>query len=316
MTDSGATVALALEGPALVALADLLCRAGYEVCMPRGLEDVRLLLARERVDAWIIDARGEEVLPLLLGRARLVLPADNLPDPRDMPGFLIWADGLLRQLDGALFQAPVATPTLAAAQGWQRVRSVCLLAGSAGATSAVQQFLNVFDRPPPVAFIYAQHYAPDKQYQLEQYSLQNRAFSLCIAEGTHTMAPGQVLMIPPRCRIRFEGFGRVSSLRADWGGGHTPDISELLFLLTAARLPAPRVIFFSGMGDDGTAALQVFDAAGGQIWAQAPGSAVCPGMPQAAIDTGLVSRVGNARQLAQALLRQCQVDLHALPATQ
>ena len=153
---------------------------------------------------------------------------------------------------------------------------MCLLAGSAGATSAVQQFLNVFERPPPVAFIYAQHYDPDKQYQLEQYSLQNGAFSLCVGEGTHTMVPGRVIMIPPRCRVRIEDFGRLSSTRAGWGQGHTPDINELLFIFTAARLPAPAVIFFSGMGDDGSAALRVFSTAGGRIWSQAPSGSSLP----------------------------------------
>ena len=306
MTDTSSTVALVLEDPVRTALADLLCRAGYEVCVPCGVYDVQTMLTHEQVDAWVFDARDETVLTLLLGSASLVLPADNLPDPADGQQFSNWADGLLRQLDAALHEHANAAALMATPGVWQQVRHVWLLAGSAGATTAVQHFLNAFDSPPPVAFIYAQHFNPDKQHQLEQYSLENSAFSLCVGEGTYVLAPGRVIMVPPRCKVRFENFGRVSSIRAGWGQHHTPDINELLFMLTAAKLPSPGIIFFSGMGDDGVAALQVFDAAGGRIWAQSPGSSICPGMPQAAINTGLVSRVGSEKQLAAAMLQLCQ----------
>ncbi len=63
----------------------------------------------------------------------------------------------------------------------------------------------------------------------------------------------------------------------------------------------PGVIIFSGMGNDGAASLRIFEAAGGRVWAQAPTSAVCPAMPQAALDTGLVQRSGDPAELALAL---------------
>ena len=72
-------------------------------------------------------------------------------------------------------------------------------------------------------------------------------------------------------------------------------------ILSAAKLPAPGVIIFSGMGNDGAAALPVFAAAGGRVWAQSPASAVCPAMPQAAIDTGLVQQTADPAALASAL---------------
>ncbi len=51
-----------------------------------------------------------------------------------------------------------STPTMSnEGNRWGEVRGVWLLAGSAGATAAIQAFLNSFTEPPPVAFLYAQH---------------------------------------------------------------------------------------------------------------------------------------------------------------
>ena len=110
-------------------------------------------------------------------------------------------------------------------------------------------------------------------------------------------------MIPPGRKVTFGSFGRVASTRCGWGSHYTPDINELLVMLSAAKLPSPGVIIFSGMGDDGAGALRVFDAAGGRIWVQSPASAVCAGMPQAAIETELVHRSGDPAELAGALER-------------
>ncbi len=291
-----------MEGAARDPLIKTLSGAGYDVHLAADMSHIQSLLARDMMDAWVFDARSDPVFDLLFASGRFLLPADNPPSPADKPAFSRWAEGLLKQLDAAL--ADVAAPALGNKVAlWGEVRGVWLLAGSAGATSAIQQFLNAFSAPPPVAFIYAQHYDPNKQHQLDTFTLQNAQFSLCVGEGVQYMSPARVIMIPPRCKVTVAGSGRISSTRSAWGGHYTPDINELLVILTAANLPSPGVIVFSGMGDDGAGALQVFDAAGGRIWAQDPATAVCHAMPQAAIDTGLVRRSGDPVALAGALER-------------
>ena len=252
------------------------------------------------MDAWIFDVSVDDVIDLLLTTGSFLLLADNIPNVDDSEHLSNWADGLLKQLDAGL--ADIAT----AAHGrktnrWSGVEGVWLLAGSAGATGAVQQFLNAFTKPPPVAFIYAQHFDPAKQHQLESFTLQNSEFSLVIAEGVHSLESSRVIMVPPRCKVALGDAGQIASTRLEWGGNYTPDINELLVILTAAKLPSPGVIVFSGMGDDGAAALRIFEAAGGRVWAQSPASAVCEAMPQAAIDTGLVHKSADPAALAHAL---------------
>lgn len=292
-----AHIGLALPGGARDAVVAALTRAGYEVHVAATTARVRALLARKVVDAWIFDARSDDILELLLTTGCFLLPADNIPSADDSRAFSPWVDGLLMQLEVAV--AGNAIPRRTAR--WGEVRAVWLLAGSAGATGAIQAFLNAFTEPPPVAFIYAQHLDPAQQHQLQRFTPQNRQFSLSVAAGVQTLEPGRLVMISPRGTVTLNEFGQVTTTREPWSGQHTPDINELLVILSAARLPAPGVIIFSGMGNDGAASLRLFEAAGGRVWAQSPGSAVCPAMPQAALDTGLVQKCGDPVELALAL---------------
>ncbi len=295
-----ANVGLVLAGPARDAAVATLAQAGYEVHVAANISRVRSLIARNTVDAWIFDARADDVLELLLTTDCFLLPADNIPDTSDRRSFSHWVEGLLTQLQVAL-SGSATQDGPRQRDRWHEVQGVWLLAGSAGATGAIQTFLNAFRQPPPVAFVYAQHLDPAQQHQLQRFTVQNRQFSLSIGGSVQTLASARLVMISPRYTVAINEFGQVTTTRQVWSGQHTPDINELLVILSAAKLPAVGVIIFSGMGNDGAASLHIFEAAGGRIWAQSPASAVCPAMPQAALDTGLVQRSGDPAELALAL---------------
>ncbi|WP_116368493.1 chemotaxis protein CheB [Parahaliea mediterranea] len=182
------------------------------------------------------------------------------------------------------------------------VQAVWLLAGSAGATGAVLRFLGAFRRRPPVAFLYAQHYDPARQEQLRQLASPSSLFALRLIEERHPLRAGEVLIVPPRWRIGIDAEAVWAEREAGWeAAGHTPDIDELEVLLAAARLPARGLILFSGMGNDGAGGLDVLDTTGCRLWVQQPASAVCRGMPEAALASGLVHRSATPELLAAAL---------------
>lgn len=185
--------------------------------------------------------------------------------------------------------------------GWNAVEAVWLLAGSAGATAAVQRFFSGFAGCPPVAFLYAQHYDPSRQEQLAQLTASNSQFRMELIENSHRMSPGRILIVPPRTKIRFGPGGAVAVADSRWESGYTPHLDELEVMLAAARLPAMGVILFSGMGHDGTGSLDVLDASGCRIWVQEPDTAACRGIPEAALATGLAHRSGSPEALALAL---------------
>jgi chemosensory pili system protein ChpB (putative protein-glutamate methylesterase) len=181
------------------------------------------------------------------------------------------------------------------------IKGVWVLAGSAGATTAVQTFLNVFKSAPPVGFLYAQHFSVTQQKQLQQLTAENPIFTIDVGVGEHRLTPGRVIMVPPQCTISISAPDYISSTHSAWSNQHTPNIDELLVILSAAKLPALGVIVFSGMGDDGVKALPAVEAAGGYIWVQSPASAICDSMPKAALKTELAHKTGDPAQLARDL---------------
>ena len=124
-------------------------------------------------------------------------------------------------------------------------------------------------------------YGPQGQV-LRRFTPQNAQFSLRTSEGVRALEPGSLIMVSPRYKVAVNHFGQLTTTRQAWSGPHTPDINEMLVILSAARLPSPGVIIFSGMGDDGAEGLRIFEATGGRVWAQSPDSAICPAMPLAA----------------------------------
>jgi chemosensory pili system protein ChpB (putative protein-glutamate methylesterase) len=178
------------------------------------------------------------------------------------------------------------------------VKGIWLLAGSAGATGAIQQFLSSFRTCPPVAFLYAQHYDHRRQDHLRQLTSDNKLFQMELIEGERELRPGRVLIVPPCNRIAFASMDRVKTVSDDWQSEHTPDFNQLIKLF--ARVPARSkgMILFSGMGEDGCAGLGALTDAGCHIWAQDPETAVCRGIPSAAIASGLVQQTGSPGTLA------------------
>ena len=222
------------------------------------------------MDIWIIDAKAEALYQALVITRKYLLPAENPPLPRDAAKFSILADGIIGQVDKILTADSRQPVDIEAARCWHQVEAVWLLAGSAGASSAIQNFLNAFHELPPGAFIYTQHFDPGMQDQLGQLTLENTSFTLQLSTGMRQLAQGRVLMIPPKTKVTLNSAGELFSTRGSWEDGHTPDINELLFIMAAAELPARGVIFFSGMGNDGAKNLPVLDAVGARVWAQSP----------------------------------------------
>jgi chemosensory pili system protein ChpB (putative protein-glutamate methylesterase) len=181
------------------------------------------------------------------------------------------------------------------------IRSVWLLVGSTGAGDALQTFLNYFRTAPPVAFIYAQHYDPLHQEHLRELTLENSAFTLRVADRPRCMGRGRIVLVPPRNQISISSSGCVSPGILGWRNRYTPHIDQLLKMFAAVSLPAPGVIFFSGMGSDGVAGLSRVAGQGLRAWAQDPVTAVCGAMPQAAISTGHIQHIACPAGLAAAV---------------
>ncbi|MEP4486253.1 MAG: chemotaxis protein CheB [Halioglobus sp.] len=297
---SGVTIGVALSGAIADILEAKLLAVGYDTCRDPGARNYRNLSTAdaEHIAAWVFDPADEAAFDAIQASSAYLLPAENPPSPNATDRCNAWCVFVLEQLGSANLARPDDEVTLGPSTG---LSGVWLLAGSAGATSAIQQFFNALTSVPPVGFIYAQHFDPSQQHQLYDLDLDNADFALRMIDSEVSMAPGLVCMVPPSNRVTADQFGTLSRLTEAWGVGHSPHINDLMIMLAASGLTNLGVIVFSGMGTDASEALDVFDSVGGRIWAQSVETAICDGMPRAACATGLVHRTGSPEQLADAM---------------
>jgi len=296
LTEQKVSLGLALPRAPGEALQRELLRAGYEVHISLDSLGLAGIPPEVSLDAWIFDASAEHMFATLHRGKGVLFPARV---PQLEQHVAAWSAAMLQEVDGVLGRIPERRPAAYAA--WKNVQAVWLLAGSAGASAAVQRFLSSFRKTPPVAFLYAQHYDPVRQEQLEQLTASNELFHMELIHRSCWLSPGRVAIVPPRQRILFGPCGELRCDRDGWSGSHTPDIDELEILFAAAPLPASGIILFSGMGSDGSGNLDVLDSSGTRIWAQDIDSAICRGIPQSAMATGRVHRSGTPEALALAL---------------
>ncbi len=133
----------------------------------------------------------------------------------------------------------------------RNIRAVWLLAGSAGAPPAVHAFLNAMTEPPPVAFLYAQHFDVDRESQLRGLVPENPVFTMALLEDHAALEAGVVTIISPACQFSLVRDSVVARAGRSWGSGHAPDINQAIRELSRSGAVATGVILFSGMGADG-----------------------------------------------------------------
>ncbi len=233
-----ANIGLVLAGAARDAVVAALAQAGYEVHVAANISRVRSLLARNTVDAWIFDARADDVLDLLLTTDCFLLPADNIPDTAAEQGFLAVGRGLDNAAGGrAVGQCHTVWSRAAGsvARGARRL-AVGRLGRRHRRHSDLSQCLQRSHRPWPLSM--PSIWIPPSSISCSVLRLQNKQFSLSIAGSVQTLAPARLVMISPRYTVALNEFGQLTTTRQEWSGQHTPDINELLVILSAAKLPA------------------------------------------------------------------------------
>ena len=80
-----------------------------------------------------------------------------------------------------------------------------------------------------------------------------------------------------------------------------PSINDFFVSLATDAHEASVGIVLSGTGSDGTAGLRAILAAGGVTMVQTPESAKYDGMPQSAIDAGVIDYILNVEEMASRL---------------
>lgn len=171
----------------------------------------------------------------------------------------------------------------------ERPLKVVGIGASAGGLAAFEAFFRSapVDADSGMAYVLVQHLAPDHPSIL--CAVIQRFTSMQVFEIRHGMAvqPDCVYVTPPnRAVLYLDGRLLLQERTRPHGGPQTIDV---FFNSLARHLREQSIgIVLSGSGSDGALGLRAIKKAGGLVMVQTPATAQFQGMPQSALETGVV----------------------------
>jgi two-component system chemotaxis response regulator CheB len=160
----------------------------------------------------------------------------------------------------------------------------------------------------PVPFVVAQHMPPtftrlfaERVNKLTRYEVKEGSDGEILVPGTVYIGPGGM---QSEVRRVAEGL-QLRVFPAGSNDLYAPSVDRLF--TTASKACGERMIavILTGMGDDGSEAIQVVRGAGGKTIAESADTAIIFGMPAEAIKTGAVEQVLALGQIPDAIQRLC-----------
>jgi len=173
---------------------------------------------------------------------------------------------------------------------------------SAGGLEAFSSLLQQLDATTGMAFVLIQHLDPTHTSFLREALVKTTRMD--IVEATHELRvlPNHVYVIPPNTSLGIlEGCLTLTPRPEDSRVQHLP-IDFFFRALAAERGSAAIGVVLSGSASDGTEGLRAITEAGGITFAQQPSSAKFPGMPESAIEAGVVDYCLAIPEIALELL--------------
>jgi len=284
-------------------LKNILLDAGYKAVQVLTSKQLRAdICFSNQEDAWLIDTSSisaETVERILDKSGAPLLANDDIPTASHHGNFRRWQKRLLKKLQ--LMVLPEASTELVFKTKTETFEKVWVLAASLGGPEAVQRFLERLTPNLPIAMVYAQHIENPSHARLPAILKRNTPYAIERVTGKQVLAAGKVTVVPVEQQVQFFEHGDVVVMDSGWQGSFQPAIDQVIAELARIYRDRLGIIIFSGLCDDGAAGCRVAKACGATIWAQSPESCIGVDMPQAAIDTGFISKQGSPEQLADAL---------------
>jgi two-component system CheB/CheR fusion protein len=173
--------------------------------------------------------------------------------------------------------------------------------GSAGSIPVLQQFLRKLPVDSGMVFVVVLHLSPDFESNLAQILQKETAMRVLTAMDGQKVEVNSVYVIPPGKYISsVDGYLRLSELQLQKGRRMAVDI----FFRTLADTHGPHSIAITLSGGDGDGAIGIkrIKERGGLTICQDPDEAEHPGMPRAAIATGMVDWVLRVEEMPDRLV--------------
>ncbi len=184
-----------------------------------------------------------------------------------------------------------------------RIRSVVVIAASAGGLQAISTILEALPPDFPAPIVIVLHRSPGYELLLPSIFKRRTVLPVIAAAAGETVVPGNVYVANADRHLMLDREGRftyVDGRRIR----HVFSSANPLFA-SAADVCGPGAIgvVLTGTGQDGTDGVQAISERGGAVIAQNRATSRCFGMPDSAIGTGAVDYVLPLEGIAPALVR-------------
>ncbi|HCI82280.1 MAG TPA: hypothetical protein DHW02_21610, partial [Ktedonobacter sp.] len=176
---------------------------------------------------------------------------------------------------------------------------VVALVASAGGVEAISALVRHLPADFPAAVIVMLHLGPGKNHLIE---ILDRASELPVQWATRyePFQPGRVYVCPSRQMLLVQP-DRTCDLEPYDSITQSRPISAFLQSLAESYGPHALAVILTGMWKDGVEGVQALKASGGTVLVQSQESAIQPGMPHAAIATGVIDGVLPLQELAHVI---------------
>jgi len=207
---------------------------------------------------------------------------------------------VIRSLPSRTDHSELPTAPRPSAEPWL-LGGVVVIGASTGGPLALRELLGQLPADFPAAIVVVQHMPATFTRVLAVHLGRQLALPVKEAEHGDRLLPGRVLVAPGEVHLLIGPDGKVQLTAGPRIGGHCPSIDVTMQAAAQVYGPRARGVLLTGMGCDGALGLAAIRARGGRTFAQDPASCVVNGMPQAAVDRGVVDTVAPPAEIARRL---------------
>jgi two-component system, chemotaxis family, CheB/CheR fusion protein len=183
----------------------------------------------------------------------------------------------------------------------EKLLTIVGIGASAGGQAAFEKFFTHMPADSGLVFVVVQHLDPTHKSILVELLQRYTPMPVFQVQDGMSAEPSCVYVIPPNWDLAVL-HGTFHLMERELPHGLRLPIDYFFRSLAQDQAERAIAIILSGTGSDGTLGLQAIKGEGGLVIIQDPASAEYGGMPQSAIDTGLVDYVLPPEQMPEQLL--------------
>lgn len=174
------------------------------------------------------------------------------------------------------------------------------IGASAGGLEAIIEFFEQIPEDIGMAFIVIQHLSPDHKSLMDELLRKHTSLPIEVISEERDLQPNRIYLISAQSNVLLKDGKLRPVSRSDRKRLNLP-IDQFFHSLGQECGENAVGIILSGTGTDGSRGISAIKKSGGIILVQDPDTAQFDGMPQSAIQTGLVDQVLPPAAMAKAL---------------